>query len=116
MRMSDEEAADFYSASENQAPAGPGRKRARPGLSEHVPIRFRPDVVEKVRLLAERKGVTVSSWIRHAVEEEIERQMPDQPRTSSASISDEASRDVWGESGSHTEVHDYDDQRVLIEQ
>lgn len=82
MRMSDEEAAEFYRVPENQKPSpAPARRRSQPNLSTHVPVRFRPDVIEKVKVLAERDNKTVSSWIRAVVEDEVERRLVDVPET-----------------------------------
>lgn len=54
--------------------------RARAGqarlLTTHVPIRFRRQTIEKAKAIAERDGMTVSSWIRGVVEREVERRMP----------------------------------------
>jgi hypothetical protein len=70
------------SSPENQNPVGP---RARAGqarlLTSHVPIRFRPQTIEKAKVIAERDGMTVSSWIRGVVEREVERRMPASPQT-----------------------------------
>jgi hypothetical protein len=59
--------------------------RARAGqarlLTSHVPIRFRPQTIERAKLIAERDGMTVSSWIRTVVEREVERRMPASPHT-----------------------------------
>jgi hypothetical protein len=67
---------------ESQNPVGP---RARVGqarmLTSHVPIRFRPQTIEKAKVIAERDGMTVSSWIRGIVEREVERRMPALPQT-----------------------------------
>ena len=66
-KQSDEEAAEFYADPANQAPGIAGGKRSRPALSSHVPVRFRPEIIEQVRIVAERDGVTVSTWIRSVV-------------------------------------------------
>lgn len=58
---------------EDYTPHGPGRSLNRKPLSTHVPIRFTPDVIAQVKRLAEKDRKTVSSWIRDAVEDEIER-------------------------------------------
>ncbi len=77
MRMSDEEAAEYYRQPEHQEPASaPARRRSTPGLSEHVPIRFRPDVIANVRILAAKDQKTVSTWIRDVVEREVNRRLP----------------------------------------
>ncbi len=67
-RQSDAEAVERYSVAEHQVPgAGPAVKRTRPNLTSHVPIRFQPEVLAQVRIVAEHDGVTVSTWIRAAV-------------------------------------------------
>jgi hypothetical protein len=70
------------SGKETQDLVGP---RARAGqarlLTTHVPIRFRPQTIEKAKVIAERDGMTVSSWIRGVVEREVERRMPASPQT-----------------------------------
>lgn len=66
---------DFYARDENQVPQGAGRRRRRrPRLSEMVPVRFPPDLLDEVRRQADRDDRSVSAWIRRAVEHEIERQ------------------------------------------
>jgi DNA-binding protein H-NS len=47
--------------------------------TKHVPIRFRAEVIQQVKEIAERDGLTVSSWIRRLVERELERQTPTPP-------------------------------------
>lgn len=54
-------------------PAGPGVKRTKPVLTEHTPVRFPPELIDKVKKLAEADRRTVSSWIRNAVEDEVNR-------------------------------------------
>jgi predicted transcriptional regulator len=43
-------------------------------LTEMVPVRFPPETLEEVRRLAEADDRSVSSWIRRAVEHELEQQ------------------------------------------
>jgi hypothetical protein len=83
MTDNDAAAAEFYSNPENRKPAGPPRARAGQArlLTSHVPIRFRPQTIEKAKVIAERDGMTVSSWIRGVVEREVERRMPALPQT-----------------------------------
>lgn len=59
----------------NRHPADTAHARAvQPRqLSSHVPIRFRPEVIEQVKALAEDEGLTVSAWIRRAVEVALQR-------------------------------------------
>ena len=63
---------DFYAEPENQAPQGrPLRRRA--ALTEPVPVRFPPDLLDEVRRRADADDRSVSSWIRRAVEHELDR-------------------------------------------
>jgi hypothetical protein len=55
---------------QHQTPQGPARRRGR-GLTEMVPIRFPPDVLEAVRRRADDEDRSVSNWIRRAVEQEL---------------------------------------------
>jgi hypothetical protein len=56
------------------APARPRRRPDRP-LTEHVPVRFPAETIAEVRRLAEADGMTVSAWIRRAVDRTVRRQM-----------------------------------------
>jgi hypothetical protein len=77
MPMDEKEAFDYYAKEENQVPAGPARRRtSSSGKSSHVPIRFLPETIAKVKVLAARERKTVSSWIRDLVEREVERRLP----------------------------------------
>jgi hypothetical protein len=83
MTYDDDAAAEFYGDPENRKPAGPPRERAGQArrLTSHVPIRFRPQTIAQAKTIAERDGMTVSSWIRGVVEREVERRMPALPET-----------------------------------
>jgi hypothetical protein len=81
MRMSDEEAFEHYKNPENRKPAGGVYQIPKSVLTRHVPIRFRPQTIARVKAIAERDGMTVSSWIRGVVEREVERRMPASPQT-----------------------------------
>lgn len=65
------EEVEFYAKPENQEPQGPGRRR-RSKLSEMVPVRFAPETLEEVRKRAGDDDRSVSSWIRRAVEHELD--------------------------------------------
>ena len=74
-KMTPEEEHEFYATPENQEPQGPARRRLkRSNLTEMVPVRFPPETLEEVRRLAEADDRSVSSWIRRAVEHELEQQ------------------------------------------
>lgn len=69
--MTREQEYDFYAKAENQRPQGPACRRG--ALTEMVPVRFPPDVLDEVRRRAERDDRSVSAWIRRAVECELHR-------------------------------------------
>jgi hypothetical protein len=62
---------EFYAQPENQVPQGPGRHR-REKLTEMVPVRFPPAILDEVRRRANADDRSVSSWIRRAVEHELD--------------------------------------------
>lgn len=67
--MSDAETFEYYEDPANREPApGPPRRRRPRPLTQHVPVRFPAETIEQVRTLAEADGMTVSAWIRRAVE------------------------------------------------
>ena len=72
MKMTRDEEHEFYSRPENQEPQGPARRR-RSRLTEMVPVRFPPDTLAEVHRHADEDDRSVSSWIRRAVEHELER-------------------------------------------
>lgn len=70
--MTPDEEYEFYARPENQAPQGaPVRRGAR--LSEMVPVRFTPELLEQVRAAATSDDRSVASWVRRAVEHELRR-------------------------------------------
>jgi hypothetical protein len=69
-----EEDYEFYAKPKNQEPRGPGLRRKRSKLTEMVPVRFPPETLQEVRRHAEADDRSVSSWIRRAVEHELDRQ------------------------------------------
>ena len=64
--MTPAEEHEFYARPENQIPQGPPRRR-KESMTDPVPVRFPPDVLEQVRAAAEADDRSVSSWIRRAV-------------------------------------------------
>jgi predicted HicB family RNase H-like nuclease len=62
----------FYADPTNQVPEGKPVRR-RPRLSEPVPVRFPLELLARVRAQADADDRSVSSWIRRAVEHELER-------------------------------------------
>lgn len=70
--MTPDEEHTFYADPANQMPKGPPvRRRGR--LSAPVPVRFPAELLEKVRGAAAAEDRSVSSWIRRAVQHELER-------------------------------------------
>lgn len=70
MPMTPDEEYEFYSRPENQEPEGrPRRHRGR--LAAPVPVRFPPELLERIRRAAEADDRSVSAWIRRAVEREL---------------------------------------------
>ena len=70
--MTPDQEYEFYAREENQQPQGPGRRR-RPRLSEPVPVRFPPELLERIRRAAEADDRSVSAWLRRAAEHELRR-------------------------------------------
>jgi predicted HicB family RNase H-like nuclease len=70
--MTPDEEHAFYADPDNQAPQGPPvRRRAR--LSDPVPVRLPPEVLQQVRDRARADDRSVSSWVRRAVQHELNR-------------------------------------------
>ncbi|HRQ00595.1 MAG TPA: Arc family DNA-binding protein [Terrimesophilobacter sp.] len=72
--MTPDEEHAYYADPENQFPVGPPVRRRKP-LSDPVPVRFPEDLLVRVRDRAEADDRSVSSWIRRAVEHELEREV-----------------------------------------
>jgi predicted DNA binding CopG/RHH family protein len=53
--------------------AGEARRRDARTLNRHIAVRFPAETIESVRRLAQPEGMTVSAWIRRAVDEAIRR-------------------------------------------
>lgn len=84
--MTDDEANQHYADPENRKPAGRGRRltpASKSSLSTHVPIRFRPETIAQVKILAREDGLSVSSWIRRVVERTVAARMPNWNTTTS---------------------------------
>jgi predicted HicB family RNase H-like nuclease len=68
--MTPDQEYEFYSRAENQQPQGrPVRRRVR--MSNPVPVRLPPELLERVREAAEKDDRSISAWIRRAVEREL---------------------------------------------
>ena len=85
--MSDEEMYRHYADPDNRVPAGEPRRRNR-GMSSHVPIRFRPEIIAEVKYVARNDGKTISSWIRELVERELERRRPPEQTVTGSDVTD----------------------------
>jgi hypothetical protein len=70
--MTPDEEYDFYGRPENQQPQGPPRRRTV-RLTAPIPVRFPPQLLEEIRRRAADDDRSVSSWIRRAVEHELQR-------------------------------------------
>ncbi len=84
--MDERQAHEFYSDPSNQIASGPAVRRVGNRLSATVPVRFPPGMIDAVKRLADRDGVTVSSWIRRLVAREVMRRQPPTVTTASNSI------------------------------
>ena len=69
--MTPEQEHEFYSKPENQEPQGPARRRRQP-MTDPVPVRFPPEMLERVRAAADADDRSVSSWIRRAVDRTLQ--------------------------------------------
>lgn len=70
--MTPDEEHEFYARPENQQPQGPPRRRSA-RLTAPIPVRFPPELLEEIRRRAASDDRSVSSWIRRAVERELQR-------------------------------------------
>ena len=62
---------DYYAEPDNQQPQGPPRRR-QARLSEMVPVRFPPELLDRIRRRAEADDRSLSAWIRRAAEHELD--------------------------------------------
>ena len=70
--MTPDDEYEFYGDPANQEPQGPPRRRKHK-LTAPIPVRFSPEILEEVRARADADDRSVSSWIRRAVEHELNR-------------------------------------------
>ena len=73
--MTPEEEYEFYSRPENQVPQGPARRRKQ-RITDPVPVRFTPEMLEQVKAAADADDLSVSSWIRRAVGRTLRAERP----------------------------------------
>jgi hypothetical protein len=78
MTRDDADAFEYYDDPDHREPAaGEPRRCGARTPARHVPIRFPADRIEAVRPLAQTDGMTVSAWIRRAVDAAVrQRQRP----------------------------------------
>lgn len=72
-KMTPEEEHAYYADPANREPQGPPVRRKR-RLGDPVPVRFDEALLERVRERAAADDRSVSSWIRLAVQHELERE------------------------------------------
>lgn len=70
--MTPDEECEFYADPANREPVGKPRRRTAK-LTTPIPVRFPETVLDEVRKRAEADDRSVSSWIRRAVEHELNR-------------------------------------------
>lgn len=70
--MTPDEEYEFYADPANREPVGKPRRRTAK-LTTPIPVRFPETVLDEVRKRAEADDRSVSSWIRRAVEHELNR-------------------------------------------
>lgn len=71
--MDDRAAAEFYADPDNVRAGQNVTPSVKRGLGGHIPVRFPPEMVEQIKLVAQQDGVTVSTWIRRLVANELVR-------------------------------------------
>jgi hypothetical protein len=86
-KMTRQEEHDLYADPDNQTPQGPPRRR-QARLTELVPVRFPAETLERVRHLADADDRSVSSWIRRAVDHELQTTEPSSRRRRTARPND----------------------------
>jgi hypothetical protein len=69
--VNDQEAYEYYLDPEHLETTGPGCKPKRPALTNMTAVHFTPEAIKAVKVVAHKEGVTVSSWIRRLVQQEL---------------------------------------------
>jgi hypothetical protein len=75
--LDDAGAFEHYDDPANREPAAGEARRRDARARAHVAVRFPAETVESVRPLAQSDGMTVSAWIRRAVDSAIRRRQPE---------------------------------------
>lgn len=70
--MTPDQEYDFYANPANQVPTATPRRRTAK-LTSPIPVRFPAELLDEVKRRAEADDRSVSSWIRRAVEHELNR-------------------------------------------
>lgn len=70
--MTPDEEYEFYAKPENRELRGTPRRR-KPRLTAPIPVRFPEATMDEIKKRAEADDRSVSSWIRRAVEHELNR-------------------------------------------
>jgi hypothetical protein len=68
--MTPEQEYEYYAEPDNQQPQGLSQRR-KSRLTEMVPVRFPPELLDEIRRRAEADDRSLSSWIRRAAEHEL---------------------------------------------
>ncbi|MDO5698884.1 MAG: CopG family transcriptional regulator [Dermatophilus congolensis] len=71
-----EEEYEFYADPAHQVPVDPTpyRRRKRAPMSNPVPTRYPTDLLDAIRRHADTSHVTLSTWLRQAAYEKLERE------------------------------------------
>jgi hypothetical protein len=76
--VSDPDAFEYYEdPARREPPPGSARRRSERPLTQHVPVRFSSETIQRVKSVADAEGVTASVWIRRAVDEKLRQQLGD---------------------------------------
>lgn len=67
---------DFHPDNSESERAQARQRQHRGKLTAMVPVRFPPETLDQIRRCAHADDRSVSSWIRHAVERELQRDRP----------------------------------------
>lgn len=70
---------NYENPAELEPAPGPPRRRPQRPLAGHAPVRFPSETIERVKDVAGAEGVTVSAWIRRAIDEKLHRLAEERP-------------------------------------
>ena len=85
MSKKDDAAAAYYADPAHRDSEGPGYGLPdRPArLSSHIPVRFDRDTAAVIKQFSDEDGLTVSAWVRHVVDRELQRRISIKARSAS---------------------------------